>query len=211
MGRRMGTAIPKQFLEIDQKPILMLCLEKFHAFDAAMELIVTLPENEIQRWKEICDQLDFKIQHELVAGGANRFDSVKNGLSKCNGDLIGVHDGVRPFVSVEVIKACYDLAVQEVAVIPVITLKESVRKVETEGSVALDRSKYRLVQTPQVFQKAVLDEAYQQEYKAEFTDDASVVEQLGYTIQLVDGNPENIKITTPFDLEIAKLLLRNNH
>ena len=206
-GLRMGGDIPKQFLPVCGKPVLMRTLEAFHAYDASMRLILVLPVSQQAYWKQLCEEYQFDLVHEIANGGETRFHSVKNGLALVKEDgLVGVHDGVRPFVSQEVISRCYQEAVSLKAVIPVIGVVETVRHLTEEGSETVPRDQYKLVQTPQVFDVTLLHRAYQQEYTDLFTDDASVVEALGEKVYLVEGNRENIKLTTPFDLKLAELL-----
>jgi 2-C-methyl-D-erythritol 4-phosphate cytidylyltransferase len=206
-GLRMGGDIPKQFLPVCGKPVLMRTLEAFHAYDASMRLILVLPVSQQAYWKQLCEEYQFELVHEIANGGEARFHSVKNGLALVEEDgLVGVHDGVRPFVSQEVITRCYEEAASLKAVIPVIGVVETVRHLTEEGSETVPRDQYKLVQTPQVFDVTLLRRAYQQEYTDLFTDDASVVEALGEKVYLVEGNRENIKLTTPFDLKLAELL-----
>ena len=206
-GLRMGGDIPKQFLPVCGKPVLMRTLEAFHAYDASMRLILVLPVSQQAYWKQLCEEYQFELVHEIANGGETRFHSVKNGLALVEEDgLVGVHDGVRPFVSQEVITRCYEEAASLKAVIPVIGVVETVRHLIGEGSETVPRDQYKLVQTPQVFDVTLLRRAYQQEYTDLFTDDASVVEALGEKVYLVEGNRENIKLTTPFDLKLAELL-----
>ena len=206
-GLRMGGDIPKQFLPVCGKPVLMRTLEAFHAYDASMRLILVLPVSQQAYWKQLCEEYQFELVHEIANGGETRFHSVKNGLTLVEEDgLVGVHDGVRPFVSQEVITRCYEEAASLKAVIPVIGVVETVRHLTEEGSETVPRDQYKLVQTPQVFDVTLLRRAYQQEFTDLFTDDASVVEALGEKVYLVEGNRENIKLTTPFDLKLAELL-----
>lgn len=203
----MGGDIPKQFLPVCGKPVLMRTLEAFHAYDASIRLILVLPVSQQAYWKQLCEEYQFELVHEIANGGETRFHSVKNGLALVEEDgLVGVHDGVRPFVSQEVITRCYEEAASLKAVIPVIGVVETVRHLTEEGSETVPRDQYKLVQTPQVFDVTLLHRAYQQEYTDLFTDDASVVEALGEKVYLVEGNRENIKLTTPFDLKLAELL-----
>jgi 2-C-methyl-D-erythritol 4-phosphate cytidylyltransferase len=207
-GERMNTDIPKQFIEIQSKPILMHTLDVFHRFDTAMQLILVLPAVQIEFWKELCQKHKFTIPHQIVVGGRARFYSVKNGLESINVPaLIAVHDGVRPLVSLDTIARCFDAADEFDAAIPVIDLVDSIRQLTTNGSQSVDRSSYKLVQTPQIFDSELLKRAYEQDFSSLFTDDASVVEAMGKHVQLVEGNRENIKITTEFDLLIAETLL----
>ena len=208
-GLRMGADLPKQFLPIGGKPVLMHTLEAFHKADAAMRLILVLPQSQQTYWKSLCEEYAFSIPHQVADGGETRFHSVKNGLALVDeAGLVGVHDGVRPFASIEVIRRCYAEAARYKAVVPVIDVVETVRVLQGEDSQTVDRNQYKLVQTPQVFDVALLKQAYQQPYTPNFTDDASVVEACGQKIHLTEGNRENIKITTPFDLKIAETILQ---
>ena len=196
-GLRMGGDIPKQFLPVCGKPVLMRTLEAFHVYDASIHLILVLPVSQQAYWKQLCEEYQFNLAHEIADGGETRFHSVKNGLALIKEDgLVGVHDGVRPFVSQEVIARCYDEALSLKAVIPVIGVVETVRHLTEGGSETVPRDQYKLVQTPQVFDVALLRRAYEQTYTDMFTDDASVVEALGENVYLVEGNRENIKLTT---------------
>ena len=206
-GLRMGSDLPKQFLPIGGKPVLMHTIEAFHHFDRTMKIILVLPQEQQTYWQELCAKHSFVIEHTVVDGGETRFHSVKNGLACVNSGLVGVHDGVRPFVSPEVIKRCYELAAIKKAVIPVIDVVETVRHITETGSETVSRNDYKLVQTPQVFDAELLKQAYAQEYTPFFTDDASVVEAMGVSVCLAVGNRENIKITTPFDLKISSALV----
>ena len=206
-GLRMGGDIPKQFLPVCGKPVLMRTLEAFHAYDSSIHMILVLPVSQQEYWKELCAEYDFTLSHDIADGGETRYHSVMNGLALVEGDgLVGVHDGVRPFVSQEVIARCYEEASLKKAVIPVIGVVETVRQLTGGGSMTVPRDQYKLVQTPQVFEVALLRKAYQQNYTEMFTDDASVVEALGAKVHLVEGNRENIKLTTPFDLQLAEML-----
>ena len=209
-GLRMGTDIPKQFLPIGGKPVLMRTLERFREYSAELQIILVLPEAQQEYWHQLCEEYHFDVKYTLANGGQTRFHSVQNGLAKVPDDaqgVVGVHDGVRPFPSIEVIKNCYETARTKKAVIPVIPVVETVRHLEGEKSVTVPRGDYRLVQTPQTFDIQLLKAANRQPYNDGFTDDASVVESYGYEITLVEGNRENIKITTPYDLKIAEVLL----
>ena len=208
-GLRMGSELPKQFLPIGGKPVLMHTLEAFYRFDKRMQLILVLPREQQGFWRELCETHGFNIRHEIADGGETRFHSVKNGLALINGigGMVGVHDGVRPFVSQEVIARCFREAAVRKAVFPVIDVVETVRHLTGSGSETVNRNYYKLVQTPQVFDADLLRRAYEQEFTPFFTDDASVVEAMGVPVHLVEGNRENIKITTPFDLKVASALL----
>ena len=208
-GLRMGGDIPKQFLPIGGKPILMRTIERFLQYDKEMQVVLVLPESQQDYWQSLCEKYRFSQPYTLANGGETRFHSVKNGLAKVfsNVTLIGVHDGVRPFVSFDTIRATYEEAARSEAVVPVIDVVETVRHIINEKkSETVSRSDYKLVQTPQVFSALLLHQAYAQPYTEFFTDDASVVERFGHPVTLVTGNRENIKITTPFDMTIAECL-----
>ena len=197
-GLRMGSDLPKQFLPVGGKPVLMRTLEAFRKYDAMLQIILVLPREQQDFWKQLCEEHHFSVEHLVADGGETRFHSVKNGLALVQAPgLVGVHDGVRPFVTLEVIRRCYKLAEQYKAVIPVVDA----------GSETVSRTEYKLVQTPQVFEVELLKQAYGQEFTPFFTDDASVVEAMGVPVYLAEGNRENIKITTPFDLKIGSALL----
>lgn len=207
-GLRMGGELPKQFLPVGGKPVLMRTLEAFYACNPEMKIILVLPLSQQPYWARLCEEHCFSVPHTVAGGGETRYHSVKNGLAYVDSPgLVGVHDGVRPFVSQEVIARCYALAAEKKAVIPVIDVLETVRHLEGEGSTTVSRDEYKLVQTPQVFDADLLKQAYEQPYTPFFTDDASVVEAMGVPVHLAPGNRENIKITTPFDLKIAAALL----
>lgn len=211
-GLRMNADLPKQFLPIGGVPILMRTLETFHHFDPLIQLIVVLPQSQQDYWKSLCQQHQFCIAHSVANGGATRFNSVKNGLELIDNSedsLVAVHDGVRPFASDTTLRQAYEGAERCAAAIPVIDSVDSIRQTSANGSKAIDRSSIKLVQTPQVFRCKVLKKAYLQDFDPTFTDDASVVEKAGYTVQLTQGNRENIKITTPFDLMVAEALAKS--
>jgi len=209
-GTRMGGPQPKQFLELAGRPVLMHTLEAFDRWDASARLIVVLPEDQIDTWKRLCEAHVFGRIHRVVAGGETRFHSVRNGLGAvASNGLIAVHDGVRPLVAPSVIAACFAAAADGGAAVPVVPVVESVREVDADGdSRPVDRTRLRVVQTPQVFRADVLRAAYRLPYDPRFTDDASVVEASGVAVRLVPGNRENIKLTTPMDLLLAEQLMR---
>ena len=209
-GTRMGGPQPKQFLELAGRPVLMHTLEAFDRWDASARLIVVLPEDQIDTWKRLCEAHVFGRIHRVVAGGETRFHSVRNGLGAvASNGLIAVHDGVRPLVAPSVIAACFATAADGGAAVPVVPVVESVREVDADGgSRPVDRTRLRVVQTPQVFRADVLRAAYRLPYDPRFTDDASVVEASGVAVRLVPGNRENIKLTTPMDLLLAEQLMR---
>lgn len=207
-GKRMGADMPKQYLEISGKPVLMHTLERFKTFDESIEIITVLPENQLRFWADLQVKYSFKIPHTLVKGGKTRFFSVKNGLKFVDvPGLVAVHDGVRPFVSIDTIRRCFDTAEKLGNAIPVITPSDTLRMISEKGSIPMNRTLVRQVQTPQVFNAELIKKAYLQEYLPEFTDDASVLEKTGVKINLVEGNRENIKITNPEDLIISNALL----
>lgn len=208
-GLRMGSDLPKQFMPIAGKPVLMHTIERFYQWDRQAAIILVLPEEHQVYWKMLCQELKFDIPYRIANGGATRFQSVKNGLELVGEPgLIAVHDGVRPFVSVEVIKSCFARAAITGAAIPVVQVVDSMRELDADGkSAPVDRNRFVAVQTPQVFRSDILLEAYKCLFRPEFTDDASVVEAKGYTIYTVRGNWENIKITSPSDLLVAKAYL----
>lgn len=209
-GTRMGGPQPKQFLELAGRPVLMHTLKAFDRWDASARLIVVLPEDQIETWKRLCEAHVFGRIHRVVAGGETRFHSVRNGLGAvASNGLIAVHDGVRPLVAPSVIAACFAAAADGGAAVPVVPVVESVREVDADGgSRPVDRTRLRVVQTPQVFRADVLRAAYCLPYDPRFTDDASVVEASGVAVRLVPGNRENIKLTTPMDLLLAEQLMR---
>jgi 2-C-methyl-D-erythritol 4-phosphate cytidylyltransferase len=205
-GTRFGAVTPKQFLSLKSKPVLQRTLEAFFMYNQNIECILVLPEQHIPTWKELIKEHNFTLKHKIVVGGEERFHSVKNGLKQATGQLIAVHDGVRPLVSKEAIERCFKSAQEKGSGIPVLPVVDSLRKVDGLGkSEAVIRSEYRIVQTPQCFAKDLLNKAYELSFSSNFTDDASVVEALGETVYLVEGNSENIKITTPFDLKVAEI------
>ena len=208
-GERMKAVVPKQFLEIKGRPILMHTLEVFHNFDPEIQIVLVLPADQIDVWKSLCKKHAFTLTHTIECGGSTRFHSVKNGLTAVSiPSLVAVHDGVRPLVSVETISACFDAASEYGTAVPVIDAIDSIRKITENGSVSVNRSEYKFVQTPQVFDGELLIKAYRQEFSENFTDDASVVEAMGAKMHLVTGNRENIKITTEMDLILANQLMK---
>ena len=209
-GLRMGSDIPKQFLPIGGKPVLMRTIERFREYAKDLQIILVLPKAQQDYWQKLCEKYDFDIDYQLADGGETRFHSVQHGLALIPDNaegVVGVHDGVRPFPSIEVIRNCYETARTAKAVIPVIPVVETVRHLQGNTSETVPRNDYRLVQTPQTFDIQLLKAANRQPYRDDFTDDASVVESYGHSITLVEGNRENIKITTPYDLKIAEAIL----
>ncbi len=208
VGKRMDSILPKQFMELNGRPLLMYTLERFYHFDPTVELILTLPKEWMDYWEKLMMEFDFHIPHKLVDGGKERYDSIKNALTYCSGIYIAVHDGVRPLVSEETIRACFEQVKTHGAVIPTLPLSESLRAIHGEHTVAVDRSEFLTVQTPQCFARDILIKAYNNPFHQGFTDDASVVENAGYKIHIISGNVENIKITTQIDLKFSQILLR---
>ena len=211
-GLRMGGDVPKQFQIIGNKPILMVTLERLHAIDPTMQIILVLPADQIEMWKEMCREYEFAVPLLLTQGGATRFHSVQNGLAQVDDmeeALVGVHDGVRPFVSQRVVDDCFREAWIHGAAIPMIDLQDSLRHIVGADGVTevVPRDRYRLVQTPQVFRLSGLRKAYEQRFVETFTDDASVVEAAGMDVVAVEGNRENIKLTTPYDMLVARTLM----
>ena len=210
-GLRMGGDIPKQFLPIGGKPVLMHTIEVFRQAYPDIHIVLVLPAPQQDYWLKLCRDYDFAVPVQIADGGETRFHSVSNGLKLIPDDavgLVGVHDGVRPFVAIETIRRCYEEAMDKGAVVPVISVVETLRQLRKDGaSVTVPRDEYKLVQTPHTFRISLLKEAYQQSFVPSFTDDASVVEALGKPVYLVEGNRENIKITTPADIRFVNGLL----
>lgn len=208
-GSRMNSVVPKQFMIISGKPVLMHTVRRFYDFDPSSEIIIVLPKEQISTWNKLCDDYRFRITHDVVEGGSVRFESVRNGLSKIEGEgLVAIHDGVRPLVSWETIKRCFETAEMKGNAVPVMHVNESLRKIDGDCNNAVDRSEYVSVQTPEVFRVSEIKEAYKSDYKDTFTDDAGVLEHAGFKINLVEGNKENIKITHPVDIIIAETLIK---
>lgn len=209
-GKRFGSELPKQFLPLEGKAVLMHTIERFHKAGAA--IVVVLPAEHQEMWMSMCKECNFPITHIIANGGSTRFESVRNGLAAIEDlepdDLVAVHDGVRPLVSVEMIDRCYNTAQETGSAIPVVNPNDSIRQVTDDGtSRQLLRSSLRAVQTPQTFIAEWLKGAYDVEESPLFTDDASVVEAAGHQVTLVDGETTNIKITTPIDMIVAKALV----
>ena len=204
-GERLGEKTPKQFLLIKSKPILMHTIEKFSHLD---KIIVVISKNHTNQWIDLCKLHNFKIDHKLVEGGDNRFESVKNGLQHINHtDVVLIHDGVRPLISKKIINNLIKKVEKNKGVLPILPISESIRKVNQNSSNSLNRKNYFIAQTPQCFMFEEILEAYNQKYKDEFTDDASVFEAIGGKIITIEGEKENIKITYPIDLSLAENLV----
>ena len=207
-GTRMGAQMPKQFLLLQNKPVLLHTIERISSFFDDIEIVLALPKAYVDYWKSLANKYECRVNHTVVEGGETRFHSVKNALLKVEPDsIVAIHDGVRPLVSKYTWENCVLAAQKYGAAIPVLELNDSLRQLNNELSVAVDRAAFRLVQTPQSFQSDIILRAYRQNYDPAFTDDASVVEKLGHQIHLVPGNRENIKITRAADLHIAQALL----
>jgi len=205
-GKRMGGKIPKQFIELVKRPVLMRTIDKFYEYDSKLEIVVVLPLDLIRIWEKACMEYNFKIVHKVAIGGESRYHSVKSGLFAVTpGSLTAIHDVVRPLVSIDTIKTCFKIAEEKGNAVPAIQPVESVRALTGTGNRVIQREDVQLIQTPQVFIWEQLENAYEQDFTTEFTDDASVVETYGFRINLVEGNRENIKITTPTDMKFAEL------
>lgn len=204
-GKRMGAEIPKQFLILNDKPVLLHTIEKFYRFSNEIEIVLVLPKSQFDYWNKLAQEYQIKIQHSIVEGGKERFYSVKNGLEsiESKNGLVAIHDGVRPCVSQETISKCFSEAAIYDCAIPYVDIQESIRFVDENSSQIVNRNNYKAIQTPQVFNIEKLRTAYQTNFDPKFTDDASVFENAGFDIHLVSGNRENIKITQPIDLKIA--------
>jgi len=206
-GTRMGLSVAKQFLELDGLPILMHTIKVFQIADIEIEIILVLPTNQIDHWKELCKKHSFNCAHTIALGGSSRTESVRNGLNQIEAEgLVAIHDGVRPFVSKELIHICYNTAKDKGSAIASVMLKESIRFVKADENKAVDRADYRIMQTPQTFKVNLIKKAYAEAGNKEFLDDASVAEAAGSKIFLVNGSYDNIKITTPDDLDLAVLI-----
>lgn len=211
-GTRMGSDVPKQFLKLADKPVLMHTLQKFYDFNSEISILLVLPQNQIEYWKQLVKEYNFLIEHTIVTGGETRFHSVKNGLhsiSQTEG-IVAIHDGVRPMVSLQTIKNCFTTTAKLGNATPAIALQDSLRIIDGGNSKSVSRSDYKLVQTPQCFSLALIKKAFLLDYTANFTDDASVFEADGGKINLVEGNVENTKITTPFDLKLAENYIKSS-
>ncbi len=206
-GTRMQSELPKQFLLLGGKSILMHTIEAFHFDDIQITLV--LPKDQIQIWKDLCLKHNFNHAINIVEGGATRFQSVKNGLNSIadSTGLVAIHDGVRPFIHRSIISESFNQASIKGSAITSVPLKDSLREVTSESNHAVDRSKFRLIQTPQTFQLAHIKKAFEKPYQSTFTDDASVFENNGHSINLIEGDYRNIKITTPEDLSVAESFL----
>jgi len=209
-GTRMNTPVPKQFMNLGGRPVLMHTISRFAEAGLEMEIILVLHQTQIEYWNKLCVEYSFNVPLTVVEGGDSRFQSVKNGLGLIKEEgIVGIHDAVRPLVSAKLINSAYKASEMYGNTVPAIPLNDSIRQIESTLSIAVDRSKYCIIQTPQCFKTEIIKKAYEQDYKYTFTDDASVAESLGEKIHLIDGHSDNIKITTPRDFIIAEALLKN--
>lgn len=209
-GSRMNTEVPKQYLPVNGLPVLMHTINAFHNYSQALDIIVVLPPKDLELWKELCEKYIFNLPVLIATGGKTRFQSVKNGLNRIDSDgIVAIHDGVRPLVNKEIIAASYEIAALHGSAIAAVRLKESIRVTDKDQTKMADRSKYRIIQTPQTFQASLIKDAYEIPEDPQFTDDASVLEKSGHKISLFEGSYKNIKITTPEDLIIAEAFLKN--
>lgn len=211
-GKRMGGDIPKQFLPLGGKPVLMHTVGLFYAYNPEMYIVIVLPEAHLSTWNDLCRQYSFSTPHTVIAGGKERFFSVRNALSLLPDDIdiVAVHDGVRPLASRDTLARSFAEAENSGAAVPAVAVVDSLRRIDADGgSRAVNRAEYKAVQTPQCFKASILKAAYNADFSPSFTDDASVVEASGHKVSIVDGNPENLKITTPTDFVIAEHIYRN--
>ncbi|MES2381480.1 MAG: 2-C-methyl-D-erythritol 4-phosphate cytidylyltransferase [Bacteroidota bacterium] len=207
-GTRMGADVPKQFLLIGNKPVLMHTMEAFHTAKVD-EILIVLPSSEFDSWQNLCKQYNFKIPHQVIAGGDARFYSVRNGLDQIdNNSLVAIHDGVRPFITTAIIENSFSTAQAKGNAVVSVPLKDSIRRVDLLSNRSANRNNYYLIQTPQTFQSKLIKEAYAKAEHINFTDDAGVLEENGHAIHLIHGDYKNIKITTPEDLIIAEAFLK---
>lgn len=208
-GTRLQSAFPKQFIPVAGKPLLMHTFDVFKSYDPKMKIVLVLPDDQVQLWKDLCTEFDFQIEHQIVRGGKERFHSVQNGLNHIPSDsIVLIHDGVRPMVRPDTIERVISTAKELGNAVPCILPTHSVREVDADGnSKVMDRSVLRMIQTPQGFNAGLIKEAYNQEFDPKFTDDATVFESIGHKIHLVDGNYSNIKVTHPADIKMVEALL----
>jgi 2-C-methyl-D-erythritol 4-phosphate cytidylyltransferase len=206
-GTRIKSVLPKQFVELNGKPVLLHTLEAFIRYSPSIRIVLVLPEDDFEIWRSICEKFEFNYPVTLQKGGETRFQSVKNGLQNITEGLVAIHDGVRPLVSEDIIGASFRLAAIHKCAIAAVRLKESIRMTDQDNTKAVDRSRFRLIQTPQTFDVSLIKKAYEQKEEISFTDDASVAERAGNIISLFEGSYENIKITTQEDLIVAKALM----
>lgn len=209
-GTRANTPVPKQFMLLDGKPVLMHTISRFADAGLGIEIILVLNQGQLEQWKKLCEEHSFHTPLTVVEGGETRFHSVKNGLALVKEEgIVGIHDAVRPLVSAKIIDAAFKAAEMYGNTVPAIPLNDSIRQIDSTLSIAVDRKKYCIIQTPQCFRTDIIKKAYEQEYKYTFTDDATVAEAAGEQIHLIDGHPDNMKITNPRDFIIAEALIKN--
>ena len=208
-GKRMGSDRPKQFLLLKGRPVLFHTLNAFHVSDPGARIVLVLPIEHHGTWKDLCNEFKIDIPHTVVAGGKERWHSVKAGLGKLDAKdaIVAVHDGVRPLASKELIGRCFHHAERYGSAVPVVPISSSVRQIKANGSIAIDRSTLRSVQTPQCFKVEMLHRAFAMPFDPAFTDEATMIERMGEKVDLVEGEDRNIKITTPLDLKVAEVLL----
>ncbi len=207
-GLRMQSDIPKQFIEIAGKPIIMHTIEKFYNYNKQINIIVTLSSQMLDYWNTLIEKYKFTISHKIVIGGETRFHSIKNAIAEIEENSItAIHDAVRPLVSLNTIVRCFKKAEECGNAVPFININESIREINGTINKIANRDNFVLIQTPQIFMSDILIKAYEQEFSENFTDDASVAENIGQNINLIEGNYDNIKITKPQDLKIAEALL----
>jgi 2-C-methyl-D-erythritol 4-phosphate cytidylyltransferase len=207
-GTRIKSVLPKQFIELNGKPILLHTIEAFLRYSDKIKIVLVLPEDDFEIWNDISKKFNFTYPIILQKGGETRFQSVKNGLSKIEGEgLVAIHDGVRPLVSEDIIGASFRLAAVHQSAVAAVRLKESIRMTDQDNTKAVDRSKFRLIQTPQTFDLQLIKKAYETKEDHSLTDDASVAEKAGHIISLFEGSYDNIKITTQEDLIVARALM----
>jgi len=209
-GTRIKSSLPKQFIELVGKPILLHTIEAFISYSDNIKIILVLPEDDFPIWESICKKFNFSYPIVLQKGGETRFQSVKNGLGRIEGEgLVAIHDGVRPLISSDIIGASFRLAAAHQSAVAAVRLKESIRMTDQDNTKAMDRSKFRIIQTPQTFHLQLIKKAYEIKEDPNLTDDASVAEKAGHIISLFEGSYENIKITTSEDLVVAEALMNS--
>ena len=207
----MNNELPKQFMLLNNFPVIFHSIKAFLQYDSEIEFVIVLGKEDSSKWKELCAEFKFTFDHQLVEGGSVRYESVKNGLSIIDGEgIVGIHDAVRPLISTKLISKLYSTAENKGNAVPFVPLNDSIRLLEGNENKAVERSKYVKIQTPQCFDTKQLKSAYEQHYNESITDDASLVEALGIEINLVEGEPENIKITYPEDLTFAEALISSH-
>lgn len=209
-GLRMGAHLPKQFLLLQGLPVIMHTIKAFYECDSAINIKLVLPESHVSYWKELCTKFNFDIVHEIVPGGETRYHSVLNGLNTITdqGSVVAIHDAVRPLVSVEKVKAAFKVAEDKGSAVMSVPSKDSLRRIIDGKNTSVLRSEYHIIQTPQIFQTKLIKEAFLSGYKESFTDDASVLEDSGRSVCLVEGDYANIKITTPEDMVFAEAMMQ---